>query len=152
MHGPSPPLRLSRCLPAPGPDALCSSLSQGPLKHVLFLHCAFVLEIISLECAPSKFFFCPNAAGPPAPVDLEGRAQRKEMDFRAQEVWLPPCSTSHLPCNHRRVIYLPPARFTCPAHLARADGKAKPAGFLNAPTVVVQEKGLVHRGCLIIAG
>ena len=38
------------------------------------------------------------------------------------------------------------------SHPARADGNANPTGFLNGLRVIGHEQGLVHSGCLIIAG
>lgn len=69
----------------------------------------------------------------PSTMGLEGRAQRKEMDFGVREVWFCPSSTSHLPGDLRLVTHPPPFP-------DMHDGDASPAGSLKAPSAVAHEK------------
>lgn len=82
-------------------------------------------------------------------MDLEGRAQRKEMHLAVRGVWFHPCAPLICCVTLDLLFNCSTLRFT---YLTEGNSDTSSTGFLSALNAVIHEQSLVHSGCLVGAG
>lgn len=145
-----PTLELCWLSPPPGPEPPTSVPS--PTCQACSCLCALVLAVPSAWCCVSSalvFPRCRESFSAPRPTDLEGRAQRKEMHFGVRGVWFPPCAPLICRVALDLLFNCPALRFT---YLTGGNSNTSSTGFSSALNAVIHEQGLVHSGCLVVAG